>query len=81
MFGEDASTFGGHSYDAMMILARAIADAGLDREKARASVENTKKYFGTAGEFNMSASDHSGLTIEAFTMITVKNGKFVPFKL
>ncbi len=81
LFGEDASTFGGHSYDAMLILARAIAKVGLDREKARAAVETTQKYFGTAGEFNMSADDHSGLTIEAFTMITVQNGKFVPFKL
>ncbi len=77
-FGEDASTFGGHSYDAAMLLAQAIASAGLDRQKVRDALENIRGYFGTAGEFNMSSTDHSGLTIDAFTMITVKDGRFMP---
>jgi len=79
-FNEDASTFGGHSYDAMMILARAIAAEGADKVKVRSAIENMKGYFGTAGEFNFSAEDHSGLKIDAFTMVTVKDGKFVPLK-
>ena len=77
-FGEEASTFGGHSYDAMMILAKAIATAGPDKMKVRDAIENTTGYFGTAGEFNLSSTDHSGLQIDAFTMVTVKDGKFVP---
>ncbi len=79
-FKEDASTFGGHSYDAMMILAKAIETAGTDKLKVRAAIENLKGYFGTAGEFNFSAHDHSGLSIDAFTMVTVKDGRFVPLK-
>ncbi|MFH2091846.1 MAG: ABC transporter substrate-binding protein [Pseudomonadota bacterium] len=77
-FQEKASTFSGHTYDAMMILAKAISIAGPDKQKVRDAIENMKGYFGTAGEFNFSAQDHSGLSIDAFTMITVKDGKFVP---
>jgi branched-chain amino acid transport system substrate-binding protein len=78
-FGEDVSTFGGHSYDAMMILAKAIAAVGPDKEKARSYIENMQGYFGTAGRFDFSPEDHSGLKIDAFTMVTVRDGKFVPF--
>ncbi len=76
-FAEDVSTFGGHTYDALMILSRAIEAAGLDREKVREAIETMRGYYGTAGEFNFSAEDHSGLDINAFAMITVKNGRFV----
>lgn len=79
-FKEDASTFGGHAYDAMMILAKAIEKAGVDKHKVRDAIENMTGYFGTAGEFNFSAQDHSGLKIDAFTMVTVKDGQFVPYK-
>ncbi len=78
-FGEDVSTFGGHSYDAMMILAKAIAAVGPDKEKARSYIENMQGYFGTAGRFDFSPQDHSGLKIDAFTMVTVRNGAFTPF--
>ncbi|MFN2354938.1 MAG: ABC transporter substrate-binding protein [Desulfopila sp.] len=80
-FKEDVSTFGGHSYDAMMILAKAIAEVGPDKMKVRTAIENMKGYFGTAGEFNFSAEDHSGLRIDAFTMVTVKDGVFVPYSM
>lgn len=80
-FKEDVSTFGGHSYDAMMILAKAIAEVGPDKKKVRAAIENMKGYFGTAGEFNFSAEDHSGLQIDAFTMVTVKDGAFIPYSM
>lgn len=79
-FKEDASTFSGHSYDAMMILSKAIEAVGADKDKVRDAIENMKGYFGTAGEFNFSPKDHSGLKIDAFTMVTVKDGKFVPLK-
>lgn len=78
-FGEDVSTFGGHSYDAMMILAKAIAAVGPNKEKARSYIENMQGYFGTAGRFDFSPQDHSGLQIDAFTMVTVRDGAFVPF--
>jgi branched-chain amino acid transport system substrate-binding protein len=75
-FKEDVSTFGGHGYDALMILARAIQTAGVDRETVRAAIENLKGFVGTAGVFTFSPTDHNGLDIEAFAMLTVKDGKF-----
>ncbi|MGC1454040.1 MAG: ABC transporter substrate-binding protein [Nitrospirota bacterium] len=75
-YSEDVSTFGGHAYDAMMILSRAIREGGYDREKVRTSIEHIKGFFGTAGIFSFSPTDHNGLDIESFVMLTVKDGKF-----
>jgi branched-chain amino acid transport system substrate-binding protein len=77
-FKEDVSTFGGHAWDAFMILVKAIEQVGPDRVKVRAVVENMKGFVGTAGVFNFSAADHNGLDIDAFELLTVKNGRFVP---
>ncbi|MEK6673378.1 MAG: ABC transporter substrate-binding protein [Nitrospirota bacterium] len=76
-FKEDASTFGGHAYDAFIILMNAIEKAGTDKEAVRGAIENMKGVVGTGGVFNFSAEDHNGLDINAFEMLTVKNGKFV----
>ncbi len=77
-FKEDASTFGGHAYDAMLILTKAIEKAGsTDKEAVRNAIENLKGVVGTGGTFNFSAQDHNGLDINAFEMLTVKKGKFV----
>jgi branched-chain amino acid transport system substrate-binding protein len=80
-YKEDASTFGGHAYDAVLILTQAIKKAGgVDPEKVRAAIENLKGVVGTAGIFNMSPKDHNGLTADAFEMLTVKDGKFAIYK-
>ena len=79
-FGESASTFGGHAYDALHLVVNAIKEVGPDRAKIRDFIENTKGFQGTAGTFNFSPEDHCGLTKEAFELITVKGGKFVPLQ-
>jgi branched-chain amino acid transport system substrate-binding protein len=79
-YKEDVSTFGGHAYDAMMILVKAVETAGPDKEKVRDAIENMKGFVGTGGVFNFSATDHNGLDINAFELLTVKNGKFVVFQ-
>jgi branched-chain amino acid transport system substrate-binding protein len=76
-YKEDVSTFGGHAYDALMILVRAIKEKGLNREGIRISIENMKGFVGTAGVFNFSPTDHNGLDISAFEMLTVRKGKFI----
>lgn len=76
-FGEDVSTFGGHAYDSLMLLARAIREGGDNREQVRSSFEKIRNFIGTAGIFNFSPADHNGLDIDAFAMLTVKDGKFV----
>jgi branched-chain amino acid transport system substrate-binding protein len=75
-YGEKASTFGGHAYDAFMILVQAIEAAGTDREKARDAIESLQGYVGTGGVFNFTAEDHNGLGMDSFEMLTVKDGKF-----
>ncbi|MBN1496800.1 MAG: ABC transporter substrate-binding protein [Spirochaetes bacterium] len=78
-YGEDASTFGGHAYDALIILEEAIKKAGADREKARDAIENIKDLPGVGGVYNFSPADHLGLDINAFDMLTVRDGKFVRY--
>jgi branched-chain amino acid transport system substrate-binding protein len=76
-FKEEASTFGGHAYDAMLILTKAIEKANsTDKEAVRNAIESLKGVVGTAGVFNFSAQDHNGLDINAFEMLIVKKGKF-----
>jgi len=80
-YKEDVSTFGGHAYDALMVTVEALKRAGEpDREKVRAAIETLTGFVGTAGVFNYSESDHTGLDLSAFEMLTVKNGKFALYK-
>ncbi|HOX55745.1 MAG TPA: ABC transporter substrate-binding protein [Candidatus Paceibacterota bacterium] len=80
-YKEDVSTFGGHSYDALMVVVEALKNAGEpDRQKLRDALENLQGFVGTAGVFNFSATDHTGLDLTAFEMLTVKNGKFTLYK-
>jgi branched-chain amino acid transport system substrate-binding protein len=80
-YKEDASTFGGHAYDSFMILVEAIKTAGADDvEKIRSTIENMKGFVGTGGIFNLTPTDHNGLGLDSFEMLTVKNGKFVLYE-
>ncbi|MBN1409253.1 MAG: ABC transporter substrate-binding protein [Spirochaetales bacterium] len=79
-FKEDVSTFGGHAYDAVMLLVEAIKKAkSIDTAKVRDAIEKVS-FVGTAGMFNFSPTEHNGLGMDSFEMLTVKNGKFVLFK-
>src|ERR1700690_2058 len=58
-YQEDVSTFGGHAYDAVLIVTEAIKKAGTtDRDKVRDAIENLHGLVGTAGIYNFSATDH-----------------------
>jgi len=75
--GEECSTFGGHAYDAYIILMKGIETAkSTDKEAVRTAIENLKGFVGTAGIFNFSPPDHNGLGLDSVEMLTVKNGKF-----
>jgi branched-chain amino acid transport system substrate-binding protein len=76
-YKEDVSTFGGHAYDAILILTKGIEKANsMDKEAVRTAIENLTDVVGTGGIFYFSPSDHNGLNVDAFEMLTVKNGKF-----
>ena len=80
-FKEDVSTFGGHAYDALLVVVEALKKAGEpEREKVRDALETLTGVVGTAGIFNFSPTDHTGLDLTAFEMLTVKDGQFVAYK-
>ncbi|MCC7166918.1 MAG: ABC transporter substrate-binding protein [Rhodospirillales bacterium] len=71
----EISTYAGHGWDSLQIALAAIQRAGTtDKAKVRDEIEKTRGFIGTAGTFNMSPTDHMGLTPSAFHMVEVKNG-------
>jgi len=80
-YNEDASTFGGHAYDALLVLTEAIKKAGsADKAAVRDALEGLTGVVGTGGILNFSAQDHNGLGMDAFEMLTVKDGKFAVYE-
>ena len=78
-YKDEASTFGGHAYDAFIILLKGIEKAkSTDKEAVRNAIETLSNVVGTGGTFYFSPSDHNGLNVDAFEMLTVKKGQFVP---
>ncbi|MDA8138645.1 MAG: ABC transporter substrate-binding protein [Desulfobacteraceae bacterium] len=73
-YNEPISSFGGHAWDAMYLLADALKAVGADKAKIRDYLENKKNFVGQHGVFNFSPNDHNGLTKEAFQMVVVKAG-------
>ncbi len=70
------NTFGGHAWDAVQLVTRAIEKAGADRAKVRAALEGTRNFVGITGIFDFSASDHNGLDRRAVTMIQIVDGQW-----
>jgi branched-chain amino acid transport system substrate-binding protein len=82
------STFGGHAWDAYLLLSIAIPEA-LKKAKPgtkefrtalRDALETDKNIIGTHGVFNMSPQDHNGLDNRARVMLKVEDGKWVLLK-
>ncbi len=65
--------FGGHAWDAVMLLKAAIEKGGVTSEGIRAALENIKDFHGIGGTFTFSGHDHAGLTKDAFIMVEIKN--------
>jgi branched-chain amino acid transport system substrate-binding protein len=75
------STFGGHAYDALMILVEAMKKAGTDDPAAvRSALEQIQGFVGTGGVFNLSAADHNGLNKDAFVMIKIEGNDWKMIK-
>jgi branched-chain amino acid transport system substrate-binding protein len=74
-YTEPLSSFGGHAWDALHLVAKALKAVGCDRAAIRDYLENsTKGFVGQHGIFNYSADDHIGLTKDAFLMVVVSGG-------
>ncbi len=72
----NVSGFGGYAYDGLNLLAIALKKAGPDKAKIRDELEKIKGYKGVSGVFNFSPSDHNGLTMDAFVLVKIVNGKW-----
>lgn len=78
------STFGANTYDASLLLQKAIPEA-LKKAKPgsagfraalRDALEQTKDLVGAQGVFTMSAQNHNGMDRRARVMMTVTNGRW-----
>jgi branched-chain amino acid transport system substrate-binding protein len=78
LYGEGtANTFGGHAYDALMMVVQALDEVGPDKAAIRDYIENDiTDWPGTGGVFNMSPTDHNGLTKGAFVLIKIVDGEW-----
>lgn len=72
--------FGGHAWDAMMLVKGAIERGGATPAGIRAQLEKTRNFAGIGGIFNYSPTDHSGLTKDAFVLVEVKGRDWVLVK-
>lgn len=82
------STFGGHAWDAGVLLRAAIPEAlkkaqpgtPAFRSALRDALEQVKEAPGAHGIFNMSPTDHLGLDQRARVMVLIDNGnwKYIP---
>ncbi|BDV43251.1 branched-chain amino acid ABC transporter substrate-binding protein [Geotalea uraniireducens] len=72
--------FGGHAWDAIMLLKGALERGGDQPAAIRDQLERTRNFAGIGGIFNFSPRDHSGLTKDAFVLVAVKKHDWVLVK-
>ncbi len=75
-YDKPADTFGGHAWDAIMLVVNAIETGGAEPAQIRDAIESTTEFHGIGGTFNFSAESHYGLSPDAFVMITIKDGEW-----
>ena len=83
-FGVRPATFGANTWDAALLLERAIPTAlkaakpGTEAFRAalRDALEHEREVVGCQGVFNMSPTNHNGMDERARVLVTVRDGKF-----
>ena len=82
------TTFGGHAWDAYILLQRAIPEAlrrgqpGTQafRNALRDALENAHEVAASNGVFNITPGDHNGMDNRARVMVKIDNGKWLLVK-
>ena len=72
--------FGGHAWDAVMLLKGALERGGDTPAAIRDQLEKTSYFAGIGGIFSFSPEDHHGLTKDAFVLVQIKNKDWVLVK-
>ncbi len=83
-FGQKPATFGANTWDAGILLERAVpvalrkAKPGTEafRTALRDAIEQEKEVVGCQGVFNMSPTNHNGMDERARVLVVVRDGKF-----
>jgi branched-chain amino acid transport system substrate-binding protein len=65
--------FGGHAWDAVMLLKQAMDKGASTPATVRDQLEKIKNFAGIGGIFTLSPEDHAGLTKDAFVLVEIKN--------
>lgn len=73
-FKVEGDHFGGHAWDAIMLIKEAIERGGATPAAIRDQLEKTNNFAGIGGIFNYSEEDHAGLTKDAFVLVQIKKG-------
>jgi branched-chain amino acid transport system substrate-binding protein len=79
-FKSEGDHFGGHAWDAVMLLKGAIERGGDSPATIRDQLESTKGFCGIGGTFTFSPLDHAGLSKDAFVLVEIKNKDWVLVK-
>lgn len=74
LYKVEGDHFGGHAWDAIMLLKNAMEKGGFTPAAIRDQLEKTKHFAGIGGTFNFSPDDHAGLTSDAFVLVQIENG-------
>jgi branched-chain amino acid transport system substrate-binding protein len=72
--------FGGHAWDAVMLIRNAIENGADTAGAIREQLEKTRGFAGIGGSFNYSTQDHAGLGKDAFVLVEIKNKDWVIVK-
>jgi branched-chain amino acid transport system substrate-binding protein len=77
-FNSDASYISAAAYDAVMVIAKALTEAGVDADKIKVALGNIKNYQGASGDITF---DKNGDVVnKKFDLLVIKNSEYVPFQ-
>lgn len=72
--------FGGHAWDAVMLLKGAFERGATTPAAVRDQLENTRQFHGIGGSFTFTPRDHAGLGKDAFVLVEVRKGDWAIVK-
>jgi len=79
-YGVNIDTFAAHGWDSGNMVVNAIKSVGADSAKIQSELQSVTDYPGVDGVFTYTATNHSGLKVDALMMVKIVNGQWVEVK-
>ncbi len=76
-YSKKPDAFAAQGYDALKIVAYAIKHGGFNSEEIQKAMSKINNYIGVSGRMSF---DTNGDVVKKLRMLTVKNGRFIPYK-